>query len=233
MSTCTKVLCRNKLYSNSDVVRKMLDVKKTLRAKGVINFESHPDYTKISHCKKSADELESRGYFSETECKRHYPPPFPPPPSGQPKQTGQPNPTGPPPKQTGQPKPTGPPPKQTGQPKPTGPPPKPTEPPPEQDRYTHKIRIVENRIAVVQLQLEKAKVSLSMLERNIGRHTVKLQKYKTDLEILKLAQTHHRAHPKDTREYEELDIPEGSRCPNGYNRHKKTRKCTRVKPSQA
>lgn len=61
MDSCKKFLCDEKIYSPSDWRKSLLNKKKELRNTGIINFEDHPVYKRITQCKQER-------YYPESVC---------------------------------------------------------------------------------------------------------------------------------------------------------------------
>jgi predicted RNase H-like nuclease (RuvC/YqgF family) len=60
---CEKYLCGKNVYTPKEVLKELQRIRK----ENPLNFSTHPDFVKTSHCKDNV--------ISESACKIHYPPP--------------------------------------------------------------------------------------------------------------------------------------------------------------
>ena len=62
---CRDFLCKEKIHSSSDWKKAALRTKKALQNSGIAEFETHPEYRKITGCKPDDD-----NYPSSEDCNR-------------------------------------------------------------------------------------------------------------------------------------------------------------------
>ena len=66
--SCNKLFCLNNIYNNSDYIKNLSIVKNKLIKKGVIHWETHPEYTQLLQCK----ELIGDKFITEDLCINNY-----------------------------------------------------------------------------------------------------------------------------------------------------------------
>lgn len=66
--SCNKQFCLNNIYNNSDYIKNLSTIKNKLIKKGVIDWESHPEYTQLLQCK----ELIGDKFMTEDLCINNY-----------------------------------------------------------------------------------------------------------------------------------------------------------------
>lgn len=66
--TCNKEFCLNNIYDNSDYINTLWSVKNKLIKRGIVNWENHPEYTQLLHCK----EIIGNKILTEDLCINNY-----------------------------------------------------------------------------------------------------------------------------------------------------------------